>query len=304
VDTTNGSDNYTFDSNKICPQGGYAPNGRLFMVSEENQDGIMMSAISDHYSRLFEFQRRSYDTHTYQQAISKLKVTHPFVKTIYDRHLFYCNKKKGPRNFGFNTFLKKSTTWKYPPTVHDDMYDFNHEDQPDRKVLMIVIITPVFGGKISPGQDMHGVDDVEEAFEDGKKIQVKYVREGSIVADEFGDPPEKVKEEPDTDVLPSGPSRSTRSKSKAVALDPDDPNPSDSNEKENEEVANMLEALTKNRHNAREEARLRKEALKVEPDPFGPPIVNQYGWALNQTIMIRPTIELFYKDLTTGRFNR
>lgn len=299
------SSNWPFKPNEHVKHGGLKVNGGMFVAGQENEDGIFETAIHERYSNLFEYQRKSIDNLNFSDSVSRFKITNPHATPIFDRHLFYGNKGKTPKKLKYKRLLPSRTTWVYPPTVHDDVVDYHEDPIPDRKMYLMIIATPVFGGDIIyPGQEMV-VDPVEETFDE--PIQHRHERQGSIVADQFGEPVNVKLEQPEAG--PSridkgkGPAHSTRSKTTNAPdpdADPDDepddpdgpPQPSG-----NPEIDEMVEALRINRETVRYEAKQRKAN-----EPPSKEKVNEYGWAYNQTIMIRPTVELFFKNMRKGRF--
>ena len=66
-------------------------------------------------------------------------------------------------------------------------------------------------------------------------------------------------------------------------------------------VNQMWEALRRNRQDAQEEA-ARKKAQQPPKYPKPEKLeTNEYGWAYDQTIMIRPIVEIFFKNMPLKR---
>lgn len=309
------------DPTQACRQGSYAPNGRLLTQVRETEEGVEC-AMDRYYEDLFLWQRKTFDHLELDQVIQKMTVTAPFVATLYNRRLVYVNKGRTPKQFNFNRLIPLSTTWKYEPVVHSGKVHDRDYAEPDRKVYCMLIVTPITGGVLDPGQDMMGIDFDRDLDEGGADELVHHqpIRQGSIVSDAFGPPvdrgPEVIKidheeeevtfgedAEEDPDAEPqAGPSRVTRSQTRAssVQVDP-----------QQEAMYNaLINAMADNRRNAREEAkerrRLRREARPDKPPRGRKEDVNEYGWSKKATIMIRPTFGVYFKEMGNrrSRFSR
>jgi hypothetical protein len=342
-------DNGADAPNDDCMTGCYTPNGTMFTELHRNpENGNPETAIAAPYKPLFKNQRKGMEHLDFNKVISKIKITHPFVKVLYDGHLSYFNKKLNSKNFTYNYFHRSNTTWKYEPTVHDDRVTYESDYIPDRKVFVMILATPVYGSVEDTGQPMHGVEmdgpvnpPVTYQFNEDQRDTLVQHREGTIelgLDSKFG--PAIKKETLDAVDVGKGKGSVTttggvitRSKSKSQQpLDFDDPDGGDGGEsgttdennqpddiqfnldQEEDAVRYMVRAMRINRSIARNEARDRREANPPPPPRSKTPKpdkphkerleTNQYGWAFDQTILIRPTIELWYKNMTGGRFNR
>jgi hypothetical protein len=285
VDMENGS----YDGDDDIPQGGYNLNGNWFTRINNTPNGVE-AAISPTYKELFKFQRKTYDHLSYADDLQKLKVTHPHAKVIYEKRLLYINKKKDNRRYQFNYLIPSRTTWKYPYTVHDGRVDGGQPPIPDRKVFCFIIATPIFGGVEDPGQNMFdaGGGPIERGA-----AQHRRERAGSVVRGEFGQaavpgegpPMEPVPMDQQVDPVP------------AEALPGDPPIVL------NQRAEDLRQAMRANREDARREREAERQAHPPPVKPPKPPKLetNEYGWAYDQTIMIRPIFDIYWKNMPLKR---
>lgn len=285
-------DNSAQNPTAACPQGFFDLNGSVLTQFVENEDEIQ-AAMTNRYKELFQWQNKTFDHLNPDQMVHRMKIKAPSVATIYNRTLVFVNRRRTPRQFTFNRMVPLSTTWKYPPRIHDGIVDNSQHNTPDRKVYAMMLVTPIVGGVPDPGQPMHGFEEVERLTTDPLRPARSQSIGASVVSDRFKDPDEG--EEP-----PSGPSGRTRSKTPTSSVKPEPATPGHDFASEvpkgaEEQFETMLLALGANRQQARREAQQRKEALMDDPDPSRE--TNEYGWAIEQTIMIRPTFTVYFKNM-------
>ena len=295
-----------------CRQGYHEPNGRLLTQVHITDDEAVECAMDRHYEDLFSFQQKTFDHLELDQTIQRMRITAPFVATLYDRKLVYVNKSRLPKQFNFNRLIPLSTTWKYEPVVHSGKIHNRELAEPDRKVFCMLIVTPMTGGIVDTGQDMPGIDFEPELNDGGADHLVHHqpIQEGSIVSDAFGpavrrdvreikmEHVEEEEQEPDPDAEPvAGPSGRTRSQTRASSFGVDP--------QQQALVDAMINAMAENRRNAREEAKerrkTRKESVAPKPHRGRDDDLNEYGWSKKATIMIRPTFGLYFKDMGARR---
>jgi hypothetical protein len=248
------SDNAPWAPTDSNINGGFNLNGDWFTQLNNQEQGIE-AAIKPKYKNFFRLQRKVYDHLSFDTALQKINLQHPFVKVLYQKRLTYINRGTFQRKFRFNKLIPMSTTWKFPYMVHDGKIEEGCANFPDRKVYVMFIATPIFGGIEDPGQNMHGLE--LAANIDENEPQRRFERFGSHVDERFVDNPPEPEE---MDVGSQGPT--TRSKGK-----------------QREQDAGPAE--------------VRKSKAKIE--------TNEYGWAYNQTIMIRPTFEIWWKNMPLKR---
>jgi hypothetical protein len=313
-----------FSANGIDKQGGFHLEGGWFTKIQRKEDDETETVIHPAFAELFEWQRKTYNHLEFGQTLDRMKISHPHVRVIHEQRLVITNRTRLPKRKVVNKMYKTSTTWLYPPRVHDNSV-LVEKNVPDKKVFFMIIATPLFGGVEDPGQDMMGVDEFgEELPPENDRVQYRYDRQGSVVHSDFG-PPVVVKPEPvDEDdpsqgpvAGPSGtthtptPARVTWSKSATADVEVVDAPLVDLNQEE-DEVRQYVRALEINRKFARGESEARKrdqpakEKVDKPPKPPKPPKVpkletNAYGWAYNNTILIRPTFEVFWYNMNRRR---
>jgi hypothetical protein len=187
---------------------------------------------------------------------------HESVKVIYQTHLTYINRRNLQRKFRFNKLLPSRTTWKYPYMIHDGTVEQNPSSIPDRKMFVMFVATPIFGGIEDTGEPMHGID-VDQAIH-RDDVRRKHIRFGSHIDERF---------QADAPMEESSQGPTTRSKSKVKQDSDSDEEPPPSGEE-----------------NTPKQIKYKK---KIE--------TNEYGWAYDQSIMIRPTFELWWKNMPLKR---
>ena len=189
----------------------------------------------------------------------------------------------------------------------------------------MIVATPIFGGVEDPGQDMFGADLEEELPGEEERVQHRPMRSGFVVSDAFGPAvmkPEAADEVDDAvmseaEPAVAGPSHVTRSAARASTQQTNDDEdgggdagpPPINLEEENDEVRDHFRALVLYRQMSRQEAEERKRNMPPKPPkppktpkppkPAKPPVLetNEYGWVYNNTILIRPTFEVFWYNL-------
>ena len=166
------------------PQGGFTLNGGSFTQVFSGADGYEASIV-DKYKNMLRFQRKRYDHKEYQDVVSKLKVTHTQCKVVYEKNLLYINKKNDHRQFKFNYLLPSKTTWKYPYLIHDGTVDeTNPYGVPDRKMVFMILATPIYGGVHDGGEPMFDIQELAARDVDhGDQHRADCA--GSVVRDEF-----------------------------------------------------------------------------------------------------------------------
>jgi hypothetical protein len=302
----NVSNNASFDATLPCKQGGYKLNGKLFTQlhhvqndpEECNQPLDQVEAsLDDSYSDLFTWQKKTYNTLEFHNAIHRMRLKAPWVRVLLDTNRQYVNRKKFPKQMRFNKMLRMNSTWAYPPTVMNGNVVVRDNTSPNRKVFVMVIATPIMGPPVvDPMQDMFGLNiaDKLRPGEDNEHIRYACSRSGSMVSDQFGDavkvePMETIEEEGDGDLYDPATGRVTRSKSKTQEPDPLDD--------ANQEVSDFVQALQINREINKRERSKKPYERKVGKPPKVPKILtDDFGWAKSKTIMIRPTFRFWYKN--------
>ena len=298
------NDGKPFPANQGNPQGGYDLMGDWFTQLHVTDTGIE-TELQAEFCDLFAFQRGTYDHIEFDQFLHRVKVTHPYVKTLYDEHFVVSNRSTLPKMKKINRMYSTQTTWKYPPRIHDNVVEEEFDNTPDRKVHFFMIATPLHGSVLDPGQDMYNIDldepipVIDRDNEKLKPVAHRPMRGGSVVDDRFG---EEVKME--EMVAEEGSSRVTRSMTQQR-----DSTDFPDLRGEEDEVRNMVRALELNRQFAKAEREERERDKVEEPKPPKAPKppkkpkieTNAYGWALNNTIMIRPTFQVFWYNLMNRR---
>jgi len=183
------SDNAPYFSTDTSKQGCFSPNGRL-LTEFQKEDDHYLSAVTAGYAEIFGQQKKLFDNQQAPALFQKMRINHPNVTILMDRHVTAINRRTKPKIFGINQIVPSKTTWKYPTVQFDGEYKgFKQPEQiPDRKCYFMVIATPIFGPVIDPGQDMHGVELHEPPDITDMGVLPVFQREGSVVADEFGPP--------------------------------------------------------------------------------------------------------------------
>jgi hypothetical protein len=188
-----------------------------------------------------------------------------------------------------------------------------YANTPDRRVFFIIIATPILGGVDDTGQDMYDIPKLDEELPPKcERVQHEPMRGGSVVSDKFGD---GIKEDPDAEMEP--PLVQRRMRHSMACADEDNPQPPAADEEEEEtidllaeeeDVRTQVHALQLNRQLARAEAERRKKRKEKErTDAKGATSknlkleTNAFGWSYNSTIMIRPTVELFWYNMNRRR---
>jgi hypothetical protein len=197
-------------------------------------------------------------------------------------------------------------------------YPQNDEEMPDRKVYFMIITTPLHGVVRDSGQDMHGfhMDPIDNELDDFTKKH----REGSVVSDLFGPaiagpskgpalpPLEEIEQDDDDD--DEAPTTRSKSKGKAkapvtpkssakTAVVPPTPIPDPPDMLEDEAV--MRNAFI----NAMKTMRHERQVQKIEKEMVEPPNqVDEFGWATNQTILIRPIFRIWWTGMVKRTFVR
>ncbi|KAI9448723.1 hypothetical protein F5148DRAFT_1292092 [Russula earlei] len=173
---------YTADNQ----QGYYAPNAQLLTNHHVQPNGEYECSLNPKFNDLFKYQRNNLDVLNYHTVLHSMRVSAPFCTVIYDKHTYFINRRNKMKKVVFNRLIPMSTTWKYEPTMHDDIIDNHPQDEqdPDRKVYIMIIGTPVTGGLNDPGQNMHGWDPEHplEAQDPDEIFVHRQDREGSVVA--------------------------------------------------------------------------------------------------------------------------
>ena len=294
--TRNVEDNMSDDPTQKCKQGFFHPNRQLLTQLRETENSVE-AAMGPWYQQMFQWQNKTYDHLELDQALQRMKITAPYVATIYNRKLVYVNKRCLPRQFTFNCMIPLKTTWKYAPAVRGGIVERRFNPYSDRKVFVMLIVTLIVGGVDDPGQDMHGVDlDRPLACDDLlQPIQYRGNREGSVVSCEYDQPPEDPMDDNSQDMVAGA--TCSKGKEKEVVDEairvkkkyrawktPAPDGPSDAGSRDDLHKDNQCEynafvaALAQNRRNARAEARECREAAGNDPD--GSHVaVNRYGWA-------------------------
>jgi hypothetical protein len=239
----------------------------------------------------------------FQQALKAIHITKYMTKVIYEKHLIFTNRKKKQwKRFNWNHMYRTKTMWKYPPAFHNGKVDYDHVPNPDRKMFMIVLAIPIFGGVDNPAPDGMMPDVELEEVNHEASVQQRTVERGvSILDDAF-----QVKAEPmdDEDEAEGTPRRSAQLKGKGKDNVPSggDSRPSSPDlEGMNNDDLNNYRVNLAARQKARQAAynrRMERERMKKEnPPPSKESLTNNYGWAYKQTILIRPTIDIHFKNM-------
>ncbi len=182
-----GEGNGRFKPTNNCPQGGFNCNGGMLMDIAVGPNGVYV-ALQPTYDQLFQWQRKTYDHVEYQQIMDRMRITKPIVKVIFEKHLLFTNRKmKLTKRAVWNHMYSTRMTWKYQPMYYDGSVEYHKTPILDRKVFMMLIMTPIFGEVKDPaiGNDMPDVD-LETVSKADKHVQRKRKpREESVLADKF-----------------------------------------------------------------------------------------------------------------------
>jgi len=149
-----------FDSGGTSKQGGFNLEGSWF-TKIHNTPNRAETTIHPAYSKMFEWQQKTFEHMKYLQKINKLKVSHHQCRVIYDKQTVVINRTRTIKRKTLQHMYKMSTTWKYPPCVHDNE-TYRYDNTPDRRVYFIIITTPLFGGVDDTGQDMYDIEQMAE----------------------------------------------------------------------------------------------------------------------------------------------
>jgi len=316
----NGGDKYL--------QGHYTPNMELYSSGFAKSDGTIEACIiRPKYSKWFEKQRPCADHKEFQDQIMKMRMTKPNVFVLHDRTYFFANRKKQQRVMSMNIFRKIGTTIKWPRTEWAGMVDReNTLELPDRKIYVKFIFAPALESHKIPtdvkypdfiyglteGSDGDFLFDNKQ-FDKGDtkddvwlsnidEEPVATHRGESMLSDQFDDVmKERVKrraekaradtaEPPDT----GGPSSRTRSRltPAPVLTDPDNSAPTANDIKEAFKLA-----LVENRNERIMEREKEKEEMVVDDDVF------TSNWADTQVMTFRPTINVWWRDMSDNTLN-
>ena len=258
-----------------------------------------------------------------------MKINHPNVTVLLDRHVTAINRRNKPKTFGINRIVPSKTTWKYPTVVHSGHYQGYDQDdqQPDRKVYFMVLATPLSGPVTDPGGDMHGVDVDGTAPEVNVGLPAQFQREGSVVSDVFGPTASSSRLETIDEDEPRTPGPTTcsvaKGKEKVVSSmpaktpkTPKTPKPveptftdlpgGDLTMEGAEQMFAMVKALAYHRESAKYEHQKKAYDEEVEPSPKD---LDQYGWSKYMTMLFRPTFKIWWapmvyrKYVKTARFH-
>jgi len=160
----------------------------------------------------------------------------------------------------------------------------------------------LFGGVDDTSQDMYDIDQLgKNLLPVDERVQFQPMCSRSVISDKFG---EEIKPDPDPDMAEAmlG-KRTTRSMLKTAAANETDDVDLD---KENEEVRVKVQALQLNKKLVHAEAaeRKRKRPKTIAKEGTSRKLdieINAFDWSYNSTLMIRPTIELFWYNLNRRR---
>jgi len=209
----------------------------------------------------------------------------------------------------------------YPERIADILTN------PDRKVFFLMILTPFASPPMDPGQPMHDANiraaapDLDNDRDEILPAQPVTDRQGSVVAEAFDIVKEEHKEMQVDEPAEghAGPSH-RKGKQRAPPVEqhevdplynfgPLDNVPEAVNNQRSLSLA-LFDTLKLNHTTARYEKQLRQEAEGVDVDPSPQPRqkppkppkepkikMTESGWAVDQTIMIRPTIQFWYRNV-------
>jgi len=314
------SDNAPIFSTDQSKQGCFRPNGWL-LTEFQKEDERYLAAVTESYAEIFGQQKKLFDNQQAPALFQKMRINHPNVTVLMDRHVTAINRKTKPKTFGINWIVPSKTMWKYPTVQFDGEYKgFDQKDQiPDRKCYFMVIATPIFGVVVDPGQDMHGVEVHDPPNVPDTGLPAVFQREGSVVSDAFGPPiagpTTKPLETIDEDNRPTTWSSKGKGKEKEKSVPPHAsavPEVGwpqfDTDGLDSEQVGQMtvmVNALAYHRETGKFECQRKAMEEAINPQTVD---VDQYGWSKNATIMFRPTFRLWWapmiyrKMVKTGRF--
>jgi hypothetical protein len=275
------------------PQGGYDPNAQVFTQAHVGEDNAMEVGIHPHCSNLFEFQRQTYNHLQFQDIFHRLPVTHNDVKVIGTKHLRFVNRSNRMRRFRWNDMKSTRTTWKYPYMIHDGKINTPDHPHPDRKVFVLIIASPIFGGAHDPPADFDFGEFDEQPEQDALQRQGPQ-RAPSILSDAFLEPiPEEVAPVGDDVDMDQSQQRTTRRSAKATG-------------KQKASTSRLEEPPAHDEDNALDVATGVAEGmrrLKRERD-LDKIEVNEYGWAYAQSMLYRPTFQIFWKNMPLKRVGK
>jgi len=307
---------------KFSIQGGYVLNGKILSMFRHDESGACQANIWDEFAHLFGVQKKIYDNQPNPATIVQtMKLNHPNVTVLLDRHLTAINRRNKPKMFGINRIVPSKMTWKYPTLVHSGGYQkYDQEDQaPDRKVFFMVLVTPICGSVIDPGGDMQGVT-VDRDGEDAEdRPPPTFQREGSVFSDIFGPVAstsqlETIDEDGPTILAGPATRSSTKGKEKAVPkatpsktpktpkpVQPDyDQMPDMQLSSEAQEQMNaMVKALAFHQEAVKYERQRKAYDEDGEPSPKD---VDEYGWSKYMSILFRPTFKIWWTPMVYQKF--
>lgn len=288
------------------PMGSFRTSLEHMSQFEETEDGLFKASLNKKYALLFDRQVKYMRDMEFQDEISRMKVTHPNVIVLSDKHLFVKNRKKYTRTFKWSFFRKMNTTIRYPPVNYGGQMELvlpQDYGVPDRKLFALMIITPAREQYQVPASKVLALP--VGGYDDDEKELVRHqVRFSSVVSECL----EVVREEGE-DQGGAGTSfgPTTRSKGKGVASAPSgsggrDSSSSEDDRDENENKINydkmrdmFAEALDQSRQTAKKE----REEEKKEKKENGGDETGMFtsAWAEDQGMLIQPTFDMWFKDM-------
>lgn len=287
------------------PMGSFRTSLEHMSQFEETEDGVFKASLNKKYASLFDRQVKYMRDLEFQDEISRMKVTHPNVVVLSDKHLFVKNRKKYTRTFKWAFFRKMNTTIRYPPVNYGGQMELilpQDYGVPDRKIFALMIITPAREQYEVPASKVLALP--VGAHADEQELVRHQVRFSSVVSERL----EAVQEEEDMgDGAGTSGGRTTRSKGKGKSSAPSrgGGRGSSSSEEDQDENENKIDygkmrdmfvqALDRSRHTAKKE----REEEKKEKEEKGGDETGMFtsAWAEDQGMLIQPTFDMWFKDM-------
>ena len=301
--------NGSFPGSTTNPQGGYSCNSGIVSQHAEANNGLLCRLTSP-YAELFKDQKATFDTVNVHDTFMSCKITKPYVSVLWDGKTKFVNRSGKPKTFKWNKFLPMNTTWRYPPAIHDGLIAESVTNKPDRKVFIMIFGVP-FSGHFEdidvPSRWKHPAEwDVDEC-----PPMFKHGDMPSVVVDEDTDKKGKKADrmEDDVDIEKE---RGKRKRGR-MSLEPGPPEAGPSKRPRSSYVTAtnaaylnnpdaaimhdaLLTALRQDRADRFAEVeRMKKDHSALPDSDYYKVETDSFGWALDQAILFRPTIRVWFK---------
>ena len=286
------------------PMGSFRPSLEHMSQIVENEEGMVRCSLNPRFAPLFDRQMPVMNDMNFHDEIAKMKVTHPNVLVLADRHMFVKNRKNRTCMFNWSFFRKMNTTIRYPLVNYGGFMQrvrANYEDVPDRKIFALVLVTPAREQyEVPPSKKMVVPGDLEP----GDETVRSQVRFSSVVSDRLPTIEEATEERGGG----AGPSSAqiTRSKGKGRAgVGTAGGNEDDSSSEEEDTGDDKMKidydkmrqvfvgALNDSQQIAKRE---REEERQEKKDKEGDEVFTSV-WAEDQGMLMQPTFNVWFKDM-------